>query len=71
MRVNRFCPSCEKWWPFGFHSCLLLRKPAYNRDVRALSNKPVSRTVHSRTAHPKRYKEMTRTNTRSRHGKAL
>jgi hypothetical protein len=69
MPVTLFCPSCEKWLPFGFHPCVLDRKPASGRDAMA-PNKPMSRNARWREDYPKRYREIMRTYLRSRRGKA-
>ena len=69
MSVTQFCPSCEKWLPFGFHPCVLVEKPSPNRNAMASSNKPMSRNARWRTDHPERYREIMRACTRNRRGK--
>jgi len=71
MTVIRFCPSCEKWLPFGFHPSVAACEAAYNRDAMAASNKPMSRNARWSESRPERYREIIRAYTRGRRGKAL
>ncbi len=70
MTVNRFCPTCEKWLPFGIHPCVAVcRSASSNRDAAAASNKPTLRNARWRASHPERYREFKREYARGRPGK--
>ncbi len=71
MTVIRFCPSCEKWLPFGFHPCVAACEAAYNRDAMAASNKPMSRNARRSASRPQRYRQIMLAYTRNRLRKAF